>query len=231
MRRIYVNLILVTAAALALWAAAPTAEADTIYIGLTGLSLTLNGGTIYDSGQSSYSGGSVADATPLGSITVEANSDVLGEYTSNVYADVLIPNVPLVPPFTDNIANTGTSYVDLFSSGGPLLRLQFDAMNVYYINGIDWVAISGSASGVISQNLPGGVTLDPNDEISIYFQCDGFSSLTTDGGGNLTGFVMTPTHGTGEINGLTAVPEPSALVLLLCLAASVAAARFTKKSG
>ena len=93
MRRIFA--ILNTLAAGVLVALATTsAVAGTIEIDLTGLNLNFAGGQIYDADHLAGGGNSIANATALGSIVFSENGTYVGALDSNVYADILVNNVP-----------------------------------------------------------------------------------------------------------------------------------------
>ena len=214
------NWTLLLTVALVVLAAAPPTAADVITIDFTGLNLTFADGNIYDADHLAGGDGLVAEATALGSITFYKNYEYVTSLGSDVYADILVQWVPGIPE--NGYVDTSGGFVDLLSSSGTLLGLPVGALTVSYTNsfGIESVWVSGIAIGVITQNLPGGLVIDPGSEITILLTGDAISNPVFDGG-LLVGF---GSNGTGQVEG-TAVPEPSSLILLLSLAVSALAVR------
>ncbi|MBU4270370.1 MAG: hypothetical protein KKA28_00655 [Planctomycetes bacterium] len=208
--------LLLTGALVALAAAPPTA-ADVITIDFMGLNLKFADGDIYDADHLVGGNGSTADATALGSITFYKNYDYVTSLDDDVYADILVQGVPGLPA-NEPVATSGGLYVDLLSSSNStLLRLSIGAMGVFYTTGsYESVAVSGIATGIIAQNLPDGLIINPGDEITIFLMGDSLSGKVFTGE-LLTGFTSS---GTGQIE---AIPEPGSLMILLSLAASALA--------
>ncbi len=226
MRRLHLICTCLTIGALTVFASAPTAQSDSISIDCTGLHMTYDGCDIFDADDSAGGNGSVAEATALGSITCSLDGVPVWSSSSgdNLYADVFVEGVPEVPA-NGYSTSRGGLYVDLLSDAGPLLQLRIDQVYVTYTtDGATYnsVAVIGNASAVTSQNLPGGLIIDPGKQINISLLGDNFDTLTTGDQGQLIGFEGS--SGTGQING-TAVPEPGTLALLLCMATSALAAR------
>jgi hypothetical protein len=222
MNRLTAHLVLATACLLAALAATP-ALADTISLEFTGLNLKFAGGQIYDADHLAGGNGNYLEADNLTAVVFYQDSNKVGSLTSDVYADILVQGVPALPPGVAQAS--GPAVVDLLSSTGMLLHLPFDSLSVSYAKDFapqfDYVVLSGVVSGTITQNLPFGWSISPNDEVVVQLNGDpALSNTAFDAQNRLSGF---ESIGTGQVIAQT-VPEPGPLALWLSLAATVAAA-------
>jgi hypothetical protein len=139
---------------------------------------------------------------------------------SQIYADFLfngvnnIPAAGTVAPVV-SLGNMGAFGFDLLmpdGGGGSTwgLDLEVDTLNLSYNPNMSEFTIMGSAdaTALTQQTLPGflaGIEFDPNERIAISFSGSAPLANVATSGGFVTDFTAA---GTGEIIGLTTVPEP-----------------------
>ena len=208
---------------LGLGLSAMSASADTIQIQLTGFNFKYDGSNIYDS--ANILGGNVnyAEADPLATVDFSKNGLWIGRLTAtdSVYGDLLIKEVKNLPvgggivPSNNNPAGFG---IDLLQKTGsatdPLLRLNIKDLQVTYSGFKFFVASGGKADSVVFQDLPFGLQIDENDDVTLVVSSSNLTNVTDDAT-YLTGF---DAFGTADINGVL-VPEPSSLMALAGMAA------------
>ncbi|NQU19921.1 MAG: PEP-CTERM sorting domain-containing protein [Candidatus Nealsonbacteria bacterium] len=132
----------------------------------------------------------------------------------NIFADVLIQNIPNPPVSGGAVTSSGNGNsfgFDLLTSmNGWGLALNLDKFQMFFAGPDIAIAATGLASGTRDpQNLPFDLKIDEGERISIVVSSTSLSNVTTVAG-KVTGF---ETSGTGSVRG-TAVPEPSTFVLL-----------------
>jgi hypothetical protein len=217
MRRFLTSLMIVTAGALIALAAAPAA-ADTIQLDLTGVNLKFAGGQIYDADHIAGGNGNYLEATAIGSVVFYTNdySNYIGSSTgTNVYADVLINNVPAIPA-NGSVDSSGGAFVNLLTANGTLLGMPIDTLNISYTKTsfAENITLIGVASATITQNLPFSLHISAGDEVDIMLTGDSLQNQLFDGQGQLVGFTS---HGIAQLS-TAPVPEPGLLAILLSLA-------------
>jgi hypothetical protein len=203
--------------AVALVALAAPASASVIEIQLTGLDLVYDGTKIVDARAANSIGqGIPAESDLLTTMVFLKDGVKVGVIeNSNIFADVFINNVKNIPAgggLVTSGGNSGTFGFDLLtqnSTPGWGLALNIDKFQVFYTGYQISMAAAGVASSVFNQNLPFGLGIDPNDQISIVVSSTNLSSVTDDGT-YLTGFNASST---GSVKG-TFVPEPATLALI-----------------
>ena len=194
-----------------------TAQAEIIQIHVTGLNFTYGGGQIYDSTNAVGGNQNITQADPVETIDFFKDDVFVGRLDTNVYADLLIDQVPPLPAGGGIVptGSTGGSFgFDLLQGGSPttqLLGLTFDSLDVLYSKS-KVVLVGGDVQQMTVQNLPFGLVLDSNTTLSIAISSSNLTNLTTSGN-TVIGFQA---FGTGDVNGTGhLVPEPGTLVLLI----------------
>jgi hypothetical protein len=202
------------------------ALADQIQIHVTGLNFSYDGSDIYDSVAKAGSNYSTAEADPLTTIDFFKNNAYVGSLTANdnIFADLLIDNVHNIP-VSGGMVNTGDGAagfgLDLLENNGsqtiPLLSLNVNQLTLSYSGYGVFVAVGGLADSLVVQNLPFGLTLSAQDQISLLVSSSNLTNVTNSGN-YLSGFNA---FGTSDINGMEKnnVPEPTTLTALVGLAA------------
>ena len=199
------------------------AGADVIEIQFSGLDVKYDGWNIFDA--TSFDGGigmpSLAD--PLTTVSFSKNGSVVGLLTDNVYADLLITDVPHLPGaggVVTSSGNGGTFGLDLLTSSGDSpwgIGLNIDKFQVFYSGLEVSMAATGVATSIAAQDLPFGLKLSDDDQISIIFASTNLSRISYSPDHlSVAGFEAT---GTGSIRGVASldsstVPEPSSLAAL-----------------
>ena len=186
-------------------------HADQITIQFSGLDLTYNGSTLYDTRDINGGLGIPAEATPLVTATFFLNNTLVGLLTSDIFIDVILPTINI--PTAGGLVNTsGSGNFDLLTknqiTGWGLANHIDNTFALIYVAATR--TLFGSGSGTISsQDLPFGLVAEEPVTISFSLQ---LSDITASNG-FLTGFRA---RGTGEINSLSsaAVPEPASLAML-----------------
>jgi hypothetical protein len=201
------------------------ARADQIQIHVTGLNFKYDGSDIYDSAAKAGGNYNTAQADPLTTIDFFKNSVYVGSLTANdnIFADLLIDNVHNIP-VSGGMVTTGDGIpgfgLDLLQNSGsqttPLLSLNINQLTLSYSGGGIFVAVGGLADSLVAQNLPFGLTLSPQDQISLLLSSSNLTNVTSSGK-YLSGFNA---FGTSDINGTenSVVPEPTSLTALVGLA-------------
>jgi hypothetical protein len=200
------------------------ALADQIQIHITGLNFNYDGSDIYDGTAVAGGNYNAAEADPLTTIDFFKNSIYVGSLTAsdNIFADLLIDNVHNVAvsggmvTTGDGIAGFG---LDLLQNTGsqtiPLLSLNINQLTLSYSGSGIYVAVGGKADSLVAQNLPFGLVLSAQNQISLVVSSSNLTNVT-DNGNYISGFNA---FGTSDINGTENVPEPSTLTAFASLAA------------
>jgi hypothetical protein len=225
--------LLVTTIFIALAAAPAVASASILQIQFQGLDIAYNGSAIYDQGgpNTASGGGSTANADPLTAMNFLVDGSPAGPIlTSDIFADLYIPNVFNIPEAGGVVQSSGPFPVfgfDVLTSGGAGgVGLQFsEPVQITWDGTALTVGGSARTTSLTGQNLPYGLVLGTPVDIS--FSSNTFGDFGT-GDGYLTRFTAS---GTGEVDGPLAVPEPMSLMLLGfgLLGGGAAAARRRKK--
>ncbi len=197
-----------------------TASAELLVIEFTGLEIEYDGTDIFDVGKKPGHNGDPAESDSLTSMTFTLGANPADVLTTDIFADILIPGVPLIPTDGSPISTVAGGFFDLLTSTtvpGFGLELDVQFFEVTYTG----FAINIFGHGVateVSQDLPFGLMILPGDEVSISFstQIDMIEFDNDDVPEFVTHFIS---RGTGEVRAEN-VPEPSTLVLSLlgCLA-------------
>jgi hypothetical protein len=199
------------------------ALAEQIQIHITGLNFKYDGSDIYDSTAKAGGNYNTAEADPLATIDFFKNSAYVGSLTAgdNIFADLLIDNVHNIP-VTGGMVATGNGIagfgLDLLENNGsqtvPLLSLNTNQLTLSYSGGGIFVAVGGLADSLVAQNLPFGLVLSAQDQISLLVSSSSLTGVTA-GGNYLSGFNA---FGTSDINGTEKspnVPEPGLISALI----------------
>jgi hypothetical protein len=196
--------------------AAPLSAA-TIEIGFTGLDLAYDGSAIYDAGSTNGGNGDPADADPLATVDIFVDGSPVANFTTNIAADVYIPDVTPIPvgAGVTNITTPGTTlgYFDvLFGTGSPVsefILVDLDEVNITYLDvaGIVQFTFGAAVSDVFAQSLPLGYVM--GDPVTVTFSAQVVPGSLTSSGNTVTGFDL---FGTGSIQG-PLVPEPGTCLL------------------
>jgi hypothetical protein len=195
-----------------------TARAD-LEIEFSGLDLVYDGSSLYDGGSSSGGFADPADADPLTSMHIFADGSLAGSLTSDISADIFIPDVLLIPAGPGTFYHEATpgnpGFFDLLIGTSPLasefLLVDLESVDIAYLDsaGLAQFTFGAAVSSTFAQNLPFGLEIGEPITVSFSAQVDP-ASLTQDGG-FITGFEA---DGTGEVGGVL-IPEPATALLLL----------------
>ena len=213
------------------------ALAEQIQIHVTGLNFKYDGSDIYDSTAKAGGNYNSAEADPLTTIDFFKNNAYVGSLTANdnIFADLLIDNVHNIP-VSGGMVTTGDGVagfgLDLLENNGshttPLLSLNTNQLTLSYSGYGVFVAVGGLADSLVAQNLPFGLVLSAQDQISLLVSSSNLTNVTTSGN-HLSSF---DAFGTSDINGTekTAnVPEPASIITLFSLVAVVLPAFFLRR--
>lgn len=194
----------VCASAVALCAGAAQAG---LHIGFTGMNLTYNGTSLYDSGSIAGGAGNPAQADSLASVDFFVDGSLVGSLSNDISLDVFIPDVTGISSAPNSVVNLTTpgnpGFFDLLMGTSPLaaefLQLDLGEMTVTYIDVMGVIEFTFGAAVAVgsAQNLPFGLTINDPVTVSFSAQVD-FGTLTT-GGGFVTGFKASGTGEFGEI--------------------------------
>ena len=196
-------------------------QAERIDIHFTGLNLVYdvdpvdsNKYNIHDAKSLDGGLGLPAEADELTTMVFAVDGVTQAVLLDDIFADVLIRNVPQLDAGGDEVTSIGNADdfgFDLLTSlDGWGLALGITEFEVRY-----WATnLTIAASGVVTsirepQDLPGGIVIDEGEEIRIAASSSNLTQLTSSGG-YVTYF---ESAGTGNIIG-TVVPEPSSFVLV-----------------
>jgi hypothetical protein len=194
-----------------------TARAGTIEIAFTGMNLVYDGSSLYDAGSNAGGLADPADADPLTSVDVFVDGSLVGSLSSDISADIFIPDVtgiPAAPSTTYGLTTPGNpGFFDLLVGTSPLasefLLLDLSEVSVTYIDVLGQLQFTFAAAVADSnaQNLP--FALEIGDPVTLSFSARLNPATKTTAGGFVTGFAAA---GTGEIGGQL-IPEPSSAML------------------
>jgi hypothetical protein len=219
------SMVLAAAAVLlvaCLWGGAMTtvARAEMINIQLSNFPLRYENEEITDAASPVGGEGNVADASPLGPVTVSVNGVIKYTYGYGaLLGDLLITGVR-------GLEDIGFSRVQadgpvdefgfdlLEPSGQKFLSLNFNRPEVYYyadpLSGLPTFVLTSGVATINEQNLPNGIVLTPDDTVTFSLNGTQFTHLEKSDG-FVTHF---DTSAVGSISGDGTIPEPSTLVLL-----------------
>jgi hypothetical protein len=200
--------------------AAP-AVAEQIQIELTGLNFKYDGSDIYDSAAKAGGSSITSQADVLSTIDFYKDGSWVGSLTSNIYADLLIDYVKNIPT-GGGVITTGDGTagfgLDLLQSDGTttktLLSLSLNELRLSYSGYGIYIAVGGLAESLVSQDLPFGLEISSDDEISFVISSSKLSSLQK----NTYYLESFDASGTGDVNGIL-VPEPTSIIALAGMAA------------
>ncbi len=196
--------------------------AEQIQIHVTGLDFQYDGIDIFDGMAKAGGNYNTAEADPITTIDFFKNSVYVGSLTGidHIFADLLIKDVQNIPK-NGGMINTGNIVpgfgFDLLQNNGvqttPLLSLNINQLTVSYSGLGIYAAIGGLADGIAAQNLPFGLVLDTQDQVSLLVSSANLTNVTNTGN-FLSGFNA---FGTSDINGTLKennIPEPSTFISL-----------------
>jgi hypothetical protein len=199
-----------------------SAYAEQIQIHLTGLNFKYDGMDVFDGAAKAGGNYNTAEADPLTTIDFFKNNVYMGTLTANdnIFADILIDDVQNIP-LGGGILNTGDGIpgfgLDLLQHAGSqttaLLSLEIDQLRISYSGYGMFVAVGGLADGLVAQNLPFGLSIGAQDDISLVLSSSNLTNLAYSGN-YLSAF---DAFGTGDINSFP-IPEPTAIAALIGLA-------------
>ncbi len=202
---------------------ATPAAAELIDIHFTGLDLVYDGTNIYDATSIAGGSGRPEDADPLASVLFYVDRELVGTLSEDIFADVLIRNVPHMSAEGGTVVASGHNRdfgFDLLTSlDGGGIAINVDDFEVYYRGNEIAIAASAVATGLRGQDLPFGLAIDEDDTIAVIVSSANLSEFTYNEDRTLaTGFHAL---GTGDLRGTLAgepatIPEPSTLVLAVC---------------
>jgi hypothetical protein len=209
--------------------------AEQIQIHITGLNFKYDGTDIFDSTDKIGGNYNTAQADPLTTIDFFKDGIYVNSLTANnnIFADLFIDNVQNISKnggmvtTGDGIAgfgfdllqNTGTATIPLLSLSVNQLSLSYSGFGIY-------VAAGGLADSVVAQNLPFGLNIDTQDQITLLISSSNLSNVVNSGN-YLSKF---DAFGTGDVNGtIHEVPEPAAFTALIGLAASCFVSLFLRR--
>lgn len=208
---------------LALGLYALPAFAEQIQIHITGLNFKYDGTDIYDSANIAGGNYNTAEADPVTTVDFFVDNGYVGSLTSNVFTDLLIQDVLNIPKNGGMVTsgNVGAGFgLDLLQNTGnqavPLLSLNTNQLTVSYSGLGIYVAAGGLADSIVTQNLPFGLVLSTQDQVSLLVSSSNLTNLSS----NTNYLTAFDAFGTGDINGTrAAIPEPSSLIALAGFAA------------
>jgi hypothetical protein len=199
------------------------AFAEQIQIHVTGLNFKYDGTDIFDSTAKAGGNNNTAEADPVTTIDFFVDDSYVGSLTSSdkIFTDLLIDNVLNIPKTGgmitsgDGIAGFGLDLLQKTGAGTTaLLSLNINQLTVSYSGMGIFIAAGGLADSVVAQNLPFGLAINTDDQVSLLVSSS-YLTKVTNSGNYLSGF---DAFGTADING-TLVPEPNSLIALLGFAA------------
>lgn len=204
LRRLLGTVAAVVVACLALNATASQAHADTLELQFTGLTLS------YDSGTLESVGGS-----ELATLDFFFDDNIVGSMAKDD-GDQLTPSLSLdvtIPTSGYFAEPASTGIFDVSMQGGSY-NLQTNVFDFDGFMGSSFrsFAVAGSVQGLVTDDLPFGLSFDENEPIEFVLSSTSISNVVTDNG-ELISFNA---HATGSIIGTgTVIPEPTAGALLL----------------
>jgi hypothetical protein len=195
--------------------------AEQIQIHVTGLNFKYDGTDIYDSVDKLGGNLNTAQADPVTTIDFFKNDILVGSLNSNIFADLLIKNVQNIPKnggmITTGDGTSGFGFDLLQASGNQtssVLSLNVKQLTLSYSGYGIFIAVGGLADSIAAQNLPFGLELSAQDQVSLLFSSSNLTNVTSNGN-YLSGFNA---FGTSDVNGTQKIPEPSSIIALLSLA-------------
>jgi hypothetical protein len=203
------------------------AQAAVLQIGYTGVDLTYDGSSLFDTESIIGGGGDPAEAQPLLTMTFDIQGSgppaLLTLLAPDIWHDLFLDLGPIpAPAVGTSVTVIGSGINDLLMVaagipvGIPQWGLAVDVtMEVTVTNlGAAGIFVTAVGAGTIFfQDLPDGIPdFDPLSLIEVSFSTQVVDGTYTEAGGFITGFETT---GTGEHSGNTQViPEPASCVLL-----------------
>ena len=201
-----------------LFAVTTSATAGQINIILSDMDVTYSGSTtsLYDSTGKVGNNQTPAEADEVETAVFELDGNnvttLMSDIGHELFGDLLIDNMPASLPlgsYQVGIGNSGGGYgFNLFSNDGAsstsILSLGIGTIDAIISPGVFFFTASAT---VLSQDLPGGLQLDPNVVISYT------ATLPAVQLGSTTNMAIA--SGAMTISGLMAVPEPTTLGLLV----------------
>jgi hypothetical protein len=197
-------------------------------IQITGLNFAYDesqNGSLFDAQSIAGGHGLTSEATQVTQIDFFLGGQKVGtlSYSDGLYCDFLVQGIYNIPKGGGVVQATssgpGFGFDLLSSSLGEFLALDLDAVTVTYTsskigNSVRFSFVAGGPSAeVVSQDLPFGLVIDPNEPISVLVSSSNVSNYT-DVGNYVTAF--STTGGTATVSG-EQVPEPVCFVVLLGL--------------
>jgi hypothetical protein len=197
-------------------------------IQITGLSFKYDesqSGSLFDANSIAGGHGSIGEATRVSQIDFWLGTQMAGSllYNEGLYCDFLVQGIYNIPK-TGGIVNTTSSGPDfgfdlLSSTRGLFLALDLDTATVTYTsnkvgNCVRFSFLAGGPSAdLLSQDLPFGLEIDPEQPISVVVSSLNVSSRT-EAGDYVTAF--STTGGTAAVYAdQMQVPEPASFAILL----------------
>ncbi len=200
------------------------ASAGTINIILSDMDMIYNnqaGGAIYD--MTGKPGGNMDanEADPLQGAVFELDmTPITGSpFMNDMWGDFSLDGVGQLTKglnFASVGANTDDFGFHWFDDAGRFLKLNFEQLNVAITDNV--FLITGTASSLDSQNLPGGLAFDPNQPIVVSYT----ATLPMTAGNPLEAVLAS---GAMTISGTMLIPEPSTVGLAMLSAGSLLVTR------
>lgn len=195
---------------------ASTVDAKTINIILSDLDLIYNnqsGGAIYD--MTGLPGGNMSpgESDPLQGAVFELDMTPISgsPFMNDMWGDFLLDGVGQLSKglsFDTVGANTDDFGFQWFDDAGHFLKLNFEELDVAITDFV--FLVTGTASSLDSQNLPGGLAFDPNQPIVVSYT----ATLPMTAGDPLEAVLAS---GAMTISG-TLIPEPATLAMAAMVA-------------
>ncbi|MCA9232050.1 MAG: hypothetical protein KDA57_15485 [Planctomycetales bacterium] len=210
--RVATHLALVTALLVA--ANVSPVFAASLEIQFTGVDLQYDGvsETIYDDGDPALAGGTdTSKADDLLSMDFLVDGSGVGSLSSDIYLDLLIPEVVGLPLAGGSIITDGSpsGTLELLMPGIGLSVSLGKAEVAFFpaLGGSLNFAFGGAVASISGQSLPFGLVL--GDPVSVSFSTQVVAGTLVHDGTYVTAF---DSRGTGEVQG-AAIPEPTSLAL------------------
>ena len=204
--------------------AGPAADAGTINVILSDLDLIYSnqaGGAIYDITGKPGGNMSPGESDELQGAVFELDMTPISgsPFMNDMWGDFLLDGVGQLSKglvFSTVGANTDDFGFQWFDDAGHFLKLNFEQLSVAVTDSV--VLITGDVSSLDSQNLPGGLAFDPNQQIVVSYT----ATLPMTMGNPLEAVVAS---GAMTISGTMLIPETTTLGLALCAGATTVSLR------